>query len=79
MPYRVRMSAKVIVQTVAVAALAMPAACSRPAVCDGVTREAGGCTADQPTFVATDCPALAREFAEQYEEAAHEDLRRRRT
>lgn len=48
------------------AAVAMPA-CSQPAVCDGVTREAGGCTADQPTFVAADCPALGREFAEQYE------------
>lgn len=45
------------------------ATCSRaPEICDDVTREAGGCDPNQPTFEAMDCETLAESTVRQLTE-----------
>jgi len=53
-----------------VAVLVLGASCTNPGssfpsqtVCDGISSDAGGCTAERHSFAATTCDGLAREWA----------------
>ena len=52
-----------VVALVASCTLSQPSATPSPTVCDGISSEVGGCTANRHTFTGDTCQDLAREWA----------------